>query len=160
MANDSITGRDVRIAVNSLGDIRLGPTATSRVWVERGDINTIPWTDYSGTSTIVGIQEAGNSHDIRYKRVGKTVFVNYRLAGTSDDTVLTFTLPYTATAGVDAFQAPTAYIMDNSVALVAPGRTRLPASSAIVTVYRTITSAAWTGANTKMAVGQFVYETA
>lgn len=52
------------------------------------------WTDYSGTSTIVGWSST-TIKLIRYLKWGKTVFVEFYITGTSNATTTSFTLPVT-----------------------------------------------------------------
>ena len=123
-----------------------------------GDLASTPWSNYSADSTVVGFSGTPTL-DIRYKKLGKLVFVNYYLDGTSDSTVLTFTLRHAATTEVLAFQNPPAYIQDDGVVLTTSSRARLPAGSNVVTVYKTAVSGVWTDSGQKTAIGQLVYET-
>jgi len=117
-----------------------------------------PWTDYSATSTIVG-WSSFTVKIIRYKKVGKLVFVAYRIVGTSDSTYASFTLPYTNSAeGVGTIT--TVYGLDNGTALTSPGVCILSPSGSTVTLYKTWAAGGWTNSGTKNANGQFWFETA
>ena len=58
-----------------------------------GDVYTNAWSDYSATSTIVGFSSVGTK-SIRTKKVGKTVQFSIYIAGTSNATGFTATMPY------------------------------------------------------------------
>jgi hypothetical protein len=61
--------------------------------IAAGDIKTVAMTDYSATSTIVG-WSSYDTKKIFYKKVGKLVFCQFSLRGTSDADTASFTLPY------------------------------------------------------------------
>src|SRR5205814_10418940 len=67
-----------------------------------GDIYTVAWMDYSATSTIV-VWTSFTSKLIFYKKIGKDVFVQFELTGTSNATTSTFTLPFTMANSVDLY---------------------------------------------------------
>ena len=118
-------------------------------------VTSVAWTDYSGTSTIVG-WASYTVKQIFYKKIGKLVFVQYYLAGTSDDTVSTFTVPYAGTATMFVYanslatdngtNADTAYIL-------------LPSTSTVAG-YPDKDGGAWTNTGDKKLWGQFWYEVA
>ena len=62
-------------------------------------VTSVAWTDYSATSTIVG-WTSYTTKEIWYKKIGKIVFVTFHIAGTSDDTVANFTVPFSNNADV------------------------------------------------------------
>lgn len=51
------------------------------------------WIDYSATSTVVGWSST-SVKQIRYRVIGKQVFVLYNISGTSNSINTNFTLPY------------------------------------------------------------------
>lgn len=122
------------------------------------DIYSVVLTNYGATSTIVG-WSAFTTKEIYYKKVGKLVFVNFLLEGTSNSTDVTFTLPYAPAA------APTAYYtlgtgQNNGSRLTNPTEIVLVAGVASVTVYKDTTEAAdWTASGDKTVAGQFFYFT-
>ena len=63
-----------------------------------GDVYTVPWTDYSNISTIIGWDENGQDPifepKIYYKKVGKLVFCQYCIRGVSNNTQTSFSLPW------------------------------------------------------------------
>ncbi len=112
------------------------------------------WTDYFATSTIVGW--SSKTGYIYTKKIGKTVFVQYQISGTSNSTSTTFTVPYAGNANVGMSLG---YAVDNGGTAVA-GYITLPGGDSIVTLYSTVASGAWTASGTKNVQGAFCYETA
>ena len=120
-------------------------------------VTSIPWQDYDG-STIDGFS-AVTSHSVQYKKIfGKTILADVYIRGTSDDTMFTFTMPYTRTASAGALRV-VCIVADNG-GTSQYGHIDMPANSDIVTVYLTPTSAVWTNANIKRVNVQFWYEAA
>lgn len=125
----------------------------------QSDLYTTDWTNYGPSSTVVGWSGTPSPLVIAYKRIGKLVYVNFRIFGTSNATNVTFTLPYTSenTMGVP-FDFSLGYTLDNGVS-VPNGTGSLPNNSATVTCY-TQNVGAWTGSGAKRVGGQFWYQTA
>jgi hypothetical protein len=115
-------------------------------------VTAVAWTDYSSTSTVTG-WSSFTVKQIFYKKIGKLVFVQFRLDGTSNATSANFTLPYTVT---DTVYVPIA-TRDNSgtrtIGITNP-------TSTTAYLYKDPTLASWTASGTKEARGQFWYETA
>ena len=116
------------------------------------------WTDYFSSSTIVGWSASPTGY-IYTKKIGKTVFVDYYITGTSNSGTTTFTVPYTsASAGFD-----TLYIV---VSAIDNGGTRTAAIVAIgnsvvlVNLYKNAAPDTFTASGTKTVQGQFWYESA
>ena len=116
-------------------------------------VTSVAWTDYSATSTIVG-WTSYTTKSIFYKKIGKLVFVQFVISGVSDDTVATFTLPYTQQGDVQLQRV--IRVLDNGTN--AAGIAILPASSAIVTCYDTVGGSTWINSGNKYVIGQFWYE--
>ena len=114
------------------------------------------WTDYSDDSTIVG-WSAYTTQKIYYKIVGKLVFVQFDITGTSDSTSTTFTLPYTQSNYV--YAQVVIRIQDNTQTPVT-GIFILPQNSATIDFYSTLGGGGWTASGTKSIYGQFWYEAA
>ncbi len=112
---------------------------------------SLTWTDYSTTSTIVG-WSAGATIVLKYCIIGKLMFVQYNISGTSNSTAVSFTLPNTAN-GTQGF--PTAFITDNSAPLLTNGYTSIVTGTSHVDVYSTGQGAGWTASNLKIIVGSF-----
>jgi len=121
-----------------------------------GDIYTVAWTDYSGTSTIVG-WSSYTTQKIFYKKVGKLVFVEFSLSGTSNSATTTFTLPFARHNNGYSLKV-TIQITDNGA--IATGLFELPSNSSTVTFYSTLGEAGWTASGTKGVIGEFCYEAA
>ncbi len=120
-----------------------------------GDVYTSAITDYSATSTVVG-WSSFTTKDIRYKKIGKTVFVWYSFNGTSDSTTTTFTLPFTAGLGATT-SVPQALTMDNGV-YEAVGICYLSNGSSTVNLRRNPGSVLFTGSGQKICFGLFTFE--
>ena len=124
-----------------------------------GDIWSVAWSDYSAISTIVGWLATPSPQQIRYKKVGKLVFVMFEIFGTSNSVTTTFTVPYTSADTTIVIRFPIlAY--DNSVdKAMACGR--LPAGSSTVTLVTDfVLGSGWTNSGSKTIAGQFCYEAA
>ena len=68
------------------------------------------WVDISNTSTIVG-WSSFTTKVLKYRRIGKSLYVKYSIVGTSNSTTTSFTVPYTSvTVGAGC----TNYILNNS----------------------------------------------
>ena len=121
-----------------------------------GDIISVAFTDYSATSTIVGFASY-TTKLVTYKKVGNLVLVWFDLLGISNDTVVTFTLPYAINSTSDLNNLGRS--VDNGVAQTSPCRVNAPASSSTITVVKDMAGAAWTSSGTKRAAGEFFYQT-
>lgn len=110
------------------------------------------WIDISATSTIVG-WSAFSSRRIRYNQVGKIVFVEFTIQGTSDSISATFTLPISS--GVASTNVNVCFGLDNSI--VAPTLVVLPNSSNVVQFVYNLQSP-FTNSGDKQVTGQFFYE--
>lgn len=131
------------------------PSISSGDLKVKNDIYTIPLTDYSATSTVVG-WSSFSLKTIYYKKIGKTVFVYFDLLGTSNSGSTTFTLPYNNSGAIVARFVYRA--QDNGGALVvAPGQMAGGSGSAIL--YSDMAGGLWTSSGQKSAFGQFFYET-
>lgn len=120
-----------------------------------GDIYTTTWTDYSETSTVTGFSSF-STKSIYYKRIGNLVFVSVYIAGTSNATSLSFTLPHTSQTGT--FIMNSAQGSDNGSGLTSPAMLYMTAATSTVTVYKDFSGATWTGSGTKSASGSFIFE--
>lgn len=151
------------LAVISSKEVQIyGPSVTNtftRIW---GDIEVVgggdiyswnnAWQDYSASSTIVG-WTSYTTKQIYYKKVGNLVFVFFYVAGTSDSTSTTFSLPH---ASISPTSATFVRVQDSGTWLPA-GLGWLPAGSTFY-AYTTSGGASWTASGTKTIVGQFWYE--
>jgi hypothetical protein len=112
------------------------------------------WTPYHDDSTIVG-WGSFTTKQIYYKKVGKLIFVQFYLAGTSDDTTSTFTLPDASASGV-SYILPVVSAQDNGGTLNV-GRISLGPSLSTITLYPTPSANTWTASGNKQARGEFWY---
>lgn len=124
-----------------------------------GDVYTTAWTDYSGTSTVVGWSSRTYTV-INYKKVGKLVYVMFNINGTSNSTSVTFTLPLAAATQANSSFEACGVALDNGALQTAPSRIFLGSASSTVTVYKDLTTANWTNSGSKQTNGQFWYQTA
>ena len=116
------------------------------------------WIDYSATSTIVG-WSSFTVKIIRYRIIGKQIFVQYQLQGTSISSTTTFTLPNTS-INIEVNQNN--LTVDNSV--VSLGLLQITSNSNIVSFAKwtaiNSNTSTFTASGTKMVKGQFFYEIA
>lgn len=111
--------------------------------------------DYGSSSTIVG-WAAGYSKNIYYKKMGKMVYVDYNIQGTSNANTASFTVPYTAAARSDFVNAVT---VDNGGELLHICRGYLASGETQVVMFKEGYWNAWTASGTKFVVGNFWYVT-
>lgn len=111
------------------------------------------WVDYSATSTIVG-WSSFTTKKIRYLVLGKQIFVIVELAGTSNSTTTTFTLPTANNNQI--YTLNYAFVINNGVVEV--GGVEIPLSSSTVTCTRTLGNPTWTNLGSKRVWAQFFYE--
>jgi hypothetical protein len=139
------------------GTLTLTTTGTSGVATLSGGTLNIPkyvdgdWVDYSATSTIVG-WSSFTTKVIKYRVIGKQVFVNFYIEGISNSTSTTFTLPNTALYGSINYLR----LANNGV--ISESFFRIISSSSTVTFFTTVVSSTWTASGTKTILGQFFYE--
>lgn len=97
-------------------------------------------TGYTGAVTI---------NVARYIKVGKVVVMDIDATGTSNDTTLTITLPFAPKSSAVYHLTVT----DNGSAQTASGKLSLTAASMTANLYKDLTGAVWTNANTKAFAG-------
>ena len=129
-------------------------TKLNSVITEINLLDPTDWVDYSSTSTVVG-WSVTTTKQIRYRIIGRQMFVSFIIEGTSNSTTTTFTLPqqnknipqlqYIYAANNGAF-APNSYLY-------------CIANSQTITLYQN-NSITWTASGTKQVYGQFYIEIA
>ena len=124
---------------------------------EAQDIYTVAWTDYSATSTITGW--VSKTARIWYKKLGKLVFCQFEISGTSNNTPTSFTLPYSVNTSMGGTPSVFVLTMNNGEAL-SGGRLTVPASGSSFTISPDFAGSAWTASGTKSVFGEFWYEAA
>lgn len=115
-------------------------------------------TEYSATSTIVGFASY-TTKEIWYHRVGKRVFFRYYLLGVSNDTVVSFTLPYdNGTSVPDVIFS--ARVQDNGTWPTTSGMSKILTGSNLVEVFTAWddTPTAFTNSGNKAAIGSGFYD--
>jgi hypothetical protein len=125
--------------------------------VSTGDIYNVAWVDYSGSSSINGWSSTSVSI-IRYKTVGKLVFVSFYINGTSDSTDVNFTLPLTTSNTGLTFGGAMETAYDNGVNLTTATRVKMDPNSQIVACYKDMAQEAWTASGIKIVRGSLWFE--
>ena len=129
-------------------------TKLNSVITEINLLDPTDWIDYSATSTVVGWSVL-TTKKIRYRVIGKQVFVVVQLIGTSNSTTTTFTLPQ---QNKNIAQLQYIYATNNG----APSSNSFLyciANSQTITLYQN-NSTTWTASGTKQVYGQFFIEIA
>ncbi len=129
------------------------------VTLQAGDLRNVAWTDYGGTSTIVG-WAATPTANIWYKKVGNLVFVIFNINGTSNATNATFTLPYTTVNSAGARMYGSTRFTDNGAGSTTPGLSYMEVNTSTVHLFTDWVTGTWTNINGKVIRGQFWYEAA
>jgi hypothetical protein len=124
-----------------------------------GDLFTVAWTDYFGSSTITG-WAASPTGQIRYKRVGNLVFVSFLITGTSNATNASFTIPITSANTTVEFGGSMEVTQDNGSTQTISARVNLAPNSTTVTLFSDMGSGSWTASGTKLCRGSVWYEAA
>lgn len=117
------------------------------------DIYSVPWTPYHDTSTIVGWSSYTNKV-IEYKKIGKFVFVNFNITGTSDANQVRFSLPYTE--GSSSTFTQTCWCVNSGARAI--GWLYMTNNVAYFIPTASASSAGWVTSGDKRIAGQFCYE--
>lgn len=142
-------GEDLRV-------LRNPGAVTVAKFTSLSDFFTDGWTDYSSTSTITGWAAGMAVQRIYYKKIGKLVFVQFNLSGTSNSTEAKFTLPYTHNS--DIFIILPIRVRDNGGAYTT-GLFQVATGGSEVSCFKDLTSAAFTATGAKRVDGSFFYQT-
>jgi hypothetical protein len=130
-------------------------TKLNNVITEINLLDPTDWVDYSATSTIVG-WSSFTTKILKYRVVGKQVFIIYDFDGTSNSATTTFTLPYSAVNSTTT----TSYGVDNGAGNI----TTAILSGSTVTLYRwtslTVIVGSFTTSGSKRIFGQFNFQIA
>ena len=118
----------------------------------------VAWTDYFASSTIVGWAASPTGY-IYTKKIGKTVFVQAYITGTSNSTAISFTLPYQSAAGTGC-GAVCFNAVDNGTVLAVPCSGLIESGSSTFNLYKGLATGNWTASGTKSVSIQFFYEIA
>ncbi len=129
-------------------------TKLNSVITEINLLDPTDWIDYSATSTIVG-WSSFTTKLIRYRIIGKQMFVSFVIEGTSNSTTTTFTLPQ-QNKNIPQFQ----YIYAaNNGAFASNSYLYCIANSQTITLYQN-NSTTWAVSGSKQIYGQFFIEIA
>jgi hypothetical protein len=155
----SFFSSDATATMSQTGPLVLGTTlAVTGISTFTGDVLTTAWTDYSGTSTVVG-WSAFTTKKIFYKKIGKLVWVAFQLEGTSDATTATFTVPVARSNDSFTLTFPMGGdIQDNSVAVTTNAFGSIASAGSTVSTGPSAAGGGWTNSGTKRIAGQFFYE--
>lgn len=114
------------------------------------------WIDYSALSTIVG-WSSFTTKTIRYRIIGKQIFVYYVIAGASNSSTTTFTLPI---LNSQYAESSTSRAANNGVNCMCFAN--MQTNTGLVNFFRWTTlsayTASWTSSGTKFVFGQLYYE--
>jgi hypothetical protein len=119
-----------------------------------GDAYTKAFSDYYTSSTITGWATA--SGYIYYKKVGKTVFMRYRIYGTSNGPTAKFTLPYNyySSTMFDNLKVPAYTFQQSGIGMAA-----LSSSNILNIYYSAVSGSTHPGSGlTKLVEGTLIYE--
>jgi len=128
-------------------------TKLNSVITEINLLDPTDWVDYSATSTVVG-WSSFTLKIIRYRVIGKMVFVSVNLSGPSNSATTSFTLPF-QNKNIESLNM--GYAINNGVTVI--GSFDVVANSSTCNLYQNYGST-WTASGTKLLYGQFFYEIA
>lgn len=150
LSDDEVGGR---LLISDTDLVEL--SQTTKFSVPLGDIYSTTWQDYSGTSTITG-WTTYTTKTLYYMTIGKTVMILYNIAGTSNSTSTSFTMPSNVSdVGMTTF----ARVQDSGTASFGWGL--CGTGSATVNFYKDATqTTAWTNSGTKSIRGIIIYRKA
>lgn len=115
------------------------------------------WTDFSGSIGYTGFSGTPTTTIARYKTIGKTVFFNIVMTGTSNSTSFTITsMPKTANV---AAYGTASLTTNNSGTTTQPANWAIAASGTTLTMYNGMSTTGWTGSGTKAINMTGFYET-
>jgi len=114
------------------------------------------WKDYSTGSSVNGWSSFTNK-DVWYRAIEDIIFVQFDFQGTSNDTVVNFTVPFTQQSNVDLYGITRG--LDNAGSGHI-GVSILGASATVVNCYVSGALGAWTNTGVKKCAGQFWYKKA
>jgi hypothetical protein len=124
------------------------------------------WVDYSGASTITG-WSSYTTKIIRYMQIGKALFVNFSIAGTSNNVNTSFTLPiaaktYTYGSNQLCVDTSSGLVIDNGAIQAGPARVYIDptVSTQLVALVKGSGTGTFTASGNKDVRGLFTFECA
>jgi len=157
VATTAYSDAKVADAIND-GTTAIAPSQNAVFDALAGKATEGSWTDYSATSTIAG-WSSYDTKSIFVKKIGKHVFVEFDLDGTSNSTSVSFTVPYTSSTS-GGRKTGCSYNKDNGNLVVGGGLIFMAAGSSTITVYKDMITTAWTNSGSKFAIGRIDFEAA
>lgn len=155
LINNDTTG-DISFGLGGTEKARLIQVGSSAGLKVVGDIYTVQWTDFSSTS-ITGWSST-TTKKIFYKKIGKTVIMNYDIEGTSNSAITKIGLPFTVPSGSMVVRNRCAISKDNGADQNESFGEVLSAGVEI-TIYKDFSAINnWTASGTKRVAGQITYE--
>lgn len=139
--------------VTGVATAGVNSTITSLIGLS-GDVYQASWQNYSAVASISGCSSY-TMKNIFCKRIGRTVFVNFFVEGTSDSTAFQFNLPWTHTSTCNTYLCCTT---GNNTSTNAIGWASIEAGATLIKLFPNRTTTAWTASNTKACSGNFMYE--
>jgi len=130
-------------------------TKLNKVITEINILDPTDWVDYSATSTDVGISSTTRKI-IKYRIIGKQMFVFADFAGTSNATTLTFTLPFNLVNPL-FLDVPTCNVNNGAIGL---GVSRFTSATNYIESFATTALGTFTASGTKALKVQLFFEIA
>jgi len=121
-----------------------------------GDIYTSAVSNYGATSTIAGFSSIA-TREILVLKLGRLVFVQFFIAGTSNGAGFDFTVPWASQAIVSNETNIQCLTIDNGTTGSAPGRVIVQPNTTTITIYQGNDDPTFTSSGTKAAKGEFFY---
>lgn len=122
-----------------------------------GDVYSVALFDYFSSSTIQGWSSP--SGNILVKKIGKWVYVNYSIWGTSNSNSISFSLPYTnSSATGSGIVVRCGYALDNTNSVMSDAYVSLAPSASTAAIYVNPLTGGWTSTGFKIVNGQFMYQ--
>ena len=119
-------------------------------------VNLGAWTAYTPTTS--GWVATPTTTGCKWTQIGKTVFCNFKVAGTSNAITARVALPVRAATGTDT-EGVLGLTRDNGTYSTVAGRMVIDSTDyAVIQCYRDMSSLSWTNSGAKEVRGFIVYE--
>ena len=128
----------------------------SGTYATAGSVNPsfVNWTTGASVGGFTGSLMINN---VYYIKIGKMVHLWYQFQGTSNDSTLSFTLPFAADSSLSSHDFASK-IKDNGSSISTPGNASFPYSTNLVYIFKDFGGTSWTASGTKAADGYICYE--
>lgn len=117
------------------------------------------WFNYSPGSTTGWVSPT--YHFCRFLCIGRGLWVNVRVTGTSNSATTNFALPVSAASiygTAEAFNGACGYAQDAGVGLTTPAYWSINSGGTVVNFYKDFSAAGFTPSGTKLIMAEFSYE--